>query len=99
MPLTQFAGEFWFPWPPAPTPTELNSYEVMITNVVGAFYESGPAWNVWHRMTSEQAFELPFTTRPDAFVYTFDALVRKVGGIAVTKTVTVNVAAAEGVNP
>ena len=90
MPLTVFETGTWL----SGFSGDLNDYECMIDNVNGGGITTGQTEGQWVRMA--EVFTVEYTTRTIAKTYTFDASVRKVGGLATTKTITVDIIKDDG---
>ena len=76
---------------------DLNDYECMINNLSGGGIISGQSQGVWYRMA--ELFTLAFFTNTLSEQYTFNANVRKVGGLTKTKQIQVNMTLASGGQP
>ncbi len=87
LPLTTFATGSWF----SGFAGDLNDYEVQVTDLNGIAIVSGQGEG-WVRMS--QAYELQGVTLPNLRTRTFNASVRKVGGLATTKAINVTIIAA-----
>lgn len=99
MSLTEFETENWFDTPP-PTAGELNDYEVMLDYQNGAGIQSPMVFGTWYRMTETRVFTVLYTTRlNNAKTYRLYANVRKVGGTAIQKTITITVIKSDGTTP
>ena len=85
MPLTEFETGTWL----SGFSGDLNDYECMIQNINGGGITTGQTEGQWVRMA--EVFTVEYTTLTQARTYTFDANVRKVGGLATTKVITVDI--------
>ena len=94
-PVTQ-ETENWHP--DAPTPLDLENYEVKFEASSGVLVGS-PAVGVWHRLDVERVWEVEYATRPASRDYTLTASVRAVGGAAVDKSIVMTVVADNGGTP
>ena len=93
MPITTFETGTWL----SGFTGDLNDYECMIDSVAGGGITTGQTAGIWYRMA--EVFTIEYATLNPLKTRTLNASVRKVGGLATTKVITVTVIAASGGAP
>jgi hypothetical protein len=74
-------------------------YEVRLTSISGSSGLISHTSGVWYSLNTQQQFLIDYTTLTVLRVYSYAADVRKIGDLAVSKTITLNIAGDDGSVP